>query len=46
MNNTKKVLEKDHKGPTGAGVDHDNVDDVAALRPILSEAEDTSDEEV
>ena len=27
MDDTKKVLEKDHEGPTGAGVDHDNVDD-------------------
>ena len=42
MDDTKKVLVKDHEGSAGAG---EGVDDVAARRPILSEAEDTSDDE-
>ena len=44
MDDTKKALEKGNGGPTEAGAG--NVDDVAASRAILSEAdsEDTSDD--
>ena len=43
MDDTKNVLEKDHEGPTGTR--EYNVDDEAASRHILSEAEDISDDE-
>ena len=43
-NVTQAVLEKDHEGPTRAGTG--NVEDVTASYPILSEAEDMSDDGV
>ena len=44
MDNTTTVLEKDHGGFTGTQAGASNVEDVAASRTILSEAEDTSDD--